>query len=405
MINEGEKESKLPLLPLAILGTGLLGIGIAVGSYGAYVTILISHGITPAAAGFGMTLYLFGQLVMVLPMDMLTRRYGSAHVAAIGFVIAGVGAAVGGFLDLTVVYLSRTLLGFGTGAAFLASVKYVGHRSSNGSRSLAQGIIGAMFTLGIVFGLAVGTTILNQYGTLTFALFTAVVTTTPAIIVPRLRTVPKGNVRRLKAYFMPLRSPSSIVLGLANMASFGLLIVATTWYAEVLATEPMLPTFLILIGFSLTTVLGRFGGGWLARIFNERVAVTLTLALLCMLLGGTAISLIFDASILLGMILIASGAGFGLPFGPLFSLAFSNLSDDPGITLTAMIAVGNAGALAYPWLIGWTSVMTGSYAVGFIIMALTVALVVVLWLQTIGVTDTTESPSSEADATNGQSQG
>jgi len=46
-----------------------------------------------------------------------------------------------------------------------------------------------------------------------------------------------------------------------------------------------------------------------------------------------------------------TGFGFGIPFGPLFSLAFSELADDPGVTLSGMLLVGNGGALAYPWLV------------------------------------------------------
>lgn len=382
---ESGGDTGLPLAALATLGTGLFGLGAAVGSYGAFVSALIARGVAPDAAGFGMTIFLFGQFAAVLPADVLTRRYGPARVAAGGFVLGGVGAAVGGTLDLTTVYLSRSLVGLGSGVAFLASVKYAGLRTPKGSRSLAQGLLGAAFTLGLAGGLAVGPPLLARFGPGTVALGAALVTVAPVAVVPRLRAVPGGTVRRLGRYLAPLRSPSSLALGAANMASFGLLIVATTWYADVLATEPALPATAILVGFSLATVLGRFGGGWVARALNERAAVALTLVLLCALLGVVAAAVAFDAPVLLAAALVGTGAGFGLPFGPLFSLAFSNLGDDPGVTLVAMTATGNAGALAYPWLVGRLLTETDSYAGGFAAMALTVAVVVVFWAWTVGV--------------------
>jgi MFS family permease len=119
----------------------------------------------------------------------------------------------------------------------------------------------------------------------------------------------------VRSYLVPLRSPSGVVLGLANMVSFGLLIVATTWYGDVLATEPALPATLILIGFSLATVAGRFGG-WVARALNERAAVALTLGVLCALLGGAAAAIALDAPDLLAVALVGTGAGFGLPVRP-----------------------------------------------------------------------------------------
>ena len=379
---------------LLVLGTGLFGIGIAVGSYGTTVTALIEHGVAADTAGFGMTIYLLGQVVAALPADRLTRQIGTRRVVVGGFVLGGVGAAIGSTLDLRLVYLSRILLGVGTSAALLAGLKYAGHRTDRESRSLSQGLLGGAFTLGLAGGLVAGPPLLSRYGPVALALLAAVVTAAPAALVRRLEAVPTDPVRRVASYLAPLRSTTGIVLGLANMVSFGLLIVATTWYGDVIGTEPTLPATLILIGFSLATVGGRFGGGWIARALNERAAVALTLGLLCALLGGAAAAIVLDAPVVLGVMLVGTGAGFGLPFGPLFSLAFSNLADDAGVTLVAMMVVGNAGALVYPWLIGRFLRRTGSYTSGFLVMALSVGAVVVLLVLTVGVRSL---PTDEAD--------
>jgi DHA1 family inner membrane transport protein len=50
-----------------------------------------------------------------------------------------------------------------------------------------------------------------------------------------------------------------------------------------------------------------------------------------------------------------------------------------------MTAVGNAGALAYPWLVGRLLSETASYVPGFAVMTLTVVAVAVLWAVSIGI--------------------
>lgn len=84
---------------------------------------------------------------------------------------------------------------------------------------------------------------------------------------------------------------------------------------------------------------------------------------------------------------MATGFGFGVPFGPRFALAFSRLADDPGVTLVGMLAVGNGGALAYPWLVGRLLTATAGYAAGFAAMGATVAAIRLLWTWTVGYGD------------------
>lgn len=139
-----------------------------------------------------------------------------------------------------------------------------------------------------------------------------------------------------------------------------------------------------------------------SRALNERAAVALTLGLLCLLLGGAAAAIAIDAPLVLGVMLLGTGAGFGLPFGPLFGLAFSNLADDAGLTLVTMMVIGNAGALVYPWLIGRSLRQTGSYTSGFLLMALSVGVVVVLLVLTIGVGSLPSPSSGDADVAGGR---
>ena len=373
------REDRLPRRAMAVLGAGLFAVGVSVGGYGAYVTLLISRGVAPDAAGLGMTLFLLGQFLVVLPADRLSRSVPVAYVAALGFLLAGVGAALGSVPTRDATFLSRSLLGLGQGTAFIAAMKYVGRRTARADTATAQGLLGAMFTSGFALGLATTPWILDRFGPVVPALGAAAVAFVGAagsISLAGIRTEP---VRPIGTYLRPFVSPAGLALGLGNMATFGFLMVAGTWYTDVLATFPALPSAPTLIGFAVATVVGRLVGGVLSRRIGERATVGASLVALALLLGGIAIAIRLEAGLPLMLALMGTGLCFGVPFGPLFGLAFSELADDPGVTLVGMLAIGNLGALVYPWLVGRLLADTSSYAAGFTALALTVAVVWTLW--------------------------
>ncbi|MBZ6496922.1 MFS transporter [Natrinema longum] len=379
----GVESRTVPWKAIGEIGLGLFGLGLAVGGYGAYVSALIVRGVSPGAAGFGMSLFLLGQLLVVVPADRLTRTVPVERVATLGFVVAGIGIAIGGVVTLETTYVSRLLLGLGQGAAFVGGMKYVGLRTTGADTATAQGMLGALFTLGLACGLAVGSVAVSTLGPTVPAVLAAIVVLSGSALTSRLPAVSANAKTALRAYLDPFTSASGLALGLGNMATFGFLMVASTWYTELLAGVA-LPAIAVLVGFALTTVLGRGLGGWLSRSVGEQATVAGTLLGLALVLVGVAVAIATDSRAGIGIGLVLTGFGFGIPFGPLFSLAFSELADDPGVTLSGMLLVGNGGALAYPWLVGRLLAATESYAAGFGAMGLTVAAVWVLWGLTIG---------------------
>ncbi|SFK89272.1 Predicted arabinose efflux permease, MFS family [Halogranum rubrum] len=375
----------VPWQAVASLGTGLFGLGLAVGAYGAVVPLLIESGVSPDAAGFGMTVYLFGQLLAVLPADYLARTWPVHRVAAGGFVLGALGTALGATLTLSAVYLSRLLLGLGMGVAFVACMTYGGLRTSGSATATTQGALGALFTLGLAAGVALGPDAVELAGPAGPVAVAVVLALVGGAVTLRIRPVGDRPLLSLGRYLAPFRSATGMTLGLGNMAAFGFLIVATTWYSDVLAGVQGAPTLAVLTGFSLATVFGRVGGGLLAGRLGESTAAFCSLVVLAVTLAGVTVGLVTGGRTLLLASLVATGAGFGLPFGPLFSLAFANLGDEPGVTLVGMTAVGNAGALAYPWLVGRLLSETASYVPGFAVMTVTVVGVAVLWSVSLGV--------------------
>lgn len=373
----------LPERALAVFGVGLLGMGLAVGSYGASVARLLDRGVAPGVAGLGMTLFLLGQLVVVAPADRLTRTRRSAWVAAVGLLAGAVASLLSTGRTVETTLAARALLGLGQGAAFVGAMKHVGKRTPDDLVSTAQGLLGALFTLGLAAALAVAPVAFGSIGVGISMAATAAVVGFGVLGTPLLPDSGTESPVPARAYFAPLLSPVGLALGLGNMATFGFLMVATTWYEAALDGVAGVPTTVVLLVFAATTVVGRALGGMLAARVGDRTVVRHSLLGLAVVLAGMAAGVNYGAPVVLIVAVAGTGLGFSVPFGPLFALAFSNLADDAGVTLVAMLAVGNAGALAYPWLVGELVARLGTYAVGFAAMAATVLAIWALWLYAI----------------------
>ena len=373
----------LPKRAVAVLGTGLFGMGLSVGGFGTYVTELVVRGIAPSVAGFGSTLFLFGQFAVVWPADLFSRRWSIRLVVAGGLGLGGVGTALGGALTLPIALGGRLLLGIGMGATFLMSMTYAGLRADDGDVAQTQGLLGATFTLGLALGIAVTPQAVASVGPALPAVAAAVPVAVSMLLVPTLRSTEPRDHRPFGAYVDAFRNPTGVALGLANAASYGLLIVATTWYTGILSRVPELPTTLVLVGFATATFLGRTYSGWLTTITTRRRAVEAGLIFLAGALGAVTVALWLQIPVLLAVALVLTGAGFGLPFGPLSSLAFANIGADAGVLLVGMTAIGNIVALAYPWLVGQLLEATAGYTVGFVLLSLSTVAVVAVWRRAI----------------------
>lgn len=372
----------VPIRPVVVLATGLFGIGAAVGGYGTYVTALVARGVDPAVAGGGMSLFLLGQVLVVLPADRLTRSWSPVSVAAVGFLVGALGAAFGGWLSVPAALASRTLLGFGQAIAFIGAMKVVARRTRGADTATAQGLLGAGFTLGFAVGMAT-TPLLFDVNPAVPALAAGAAIVVGLVGAAAFETVGIEPVQPLAAYLDAVRSPMAVMLGLGNMAAFGFMMVAGTWYSELLASIEAVATTSALVGFALATVVGRSVGGFAARQIGAVRTVGWSLAALAVFLGVIAVAVAANATLVLLAGVVLTGLAFGMPFGPLFSLAFTELSPDAGVTLVGMLAIGNLGALIFPWLVGRLLAATASFAPGFLVMALTVVLITVGWSLTI----------------------
>lgn len=358
-------------------------MGLAVGGFGTYVSELVTRGVAPGIAGLGATLFLFAQFAIVWPTDAVARLSSVRFAAAAGLALGAVGTALGGVLFVPVALGGRFVLGLGMGASFLSAMTYAGLCVAEEHIARMQGLLGATFTLGLAVGIAGTPRAVAQFGPIPPALVAAVPVAVATALTPSLSPVEGRAYRPLGAYVKAFRTPVGIGLGLANGASYGLLIVATTWYTDVLARIPAMPVTLVLTGFAVATFLGRTYSGRLGAVMTRSRAVEAGLVFLAASLGLVAIALSVGAQSLLAVALVLTGLGFGLPFGPLFSLAFGRVGADAGVLLVGMTAIGNAVAIAYPWLVGQLLEATASYVAGFVLMSLSTVAVIAVWRTTL----------------------
>jgi len=374
---------------VAVLGVGMFGMGAAVGSYGAYVPLLVAGGVSPADAGLGMSLMLLLQFLVAVPADRLTRSVPPTTVATAGFLVCGAGAAFGGLPTLEAALVSRSLVGVGLGAAFVAATKYVGRRTEGTDAATARAALGALFTLGFAVSLPLSPALVDRFGPVAPALFDAVVVLLGALGTLGLRRLPLEVPRPVSFYVRPVVSGVGLALGLVYAVAFGFVVVAATWYAAVLGdvTPPAItPAFVtpifvtsVLVGFAVATVVGRLLGTRTTRRLGPGETVGASLAGLAVLFALAIAALLVDAPLLLAGALAASGLGFGLLVDPVFDLALTTLSADAGVTLTGVVGVGAVGASVFPWLVGWLRAASASYAAGFASLALATVVVWGLW--------------------------
>jgi nitrate/nitrite transporter NarK len=144
------------------------------------------------------------------------------------------------------------------------------------------------------------------------------------------------------------------LLGLMQMASFGLMIVVGTWITVLLKTALQMPLKTAGVMGSMVVLLGivsRPAGGWLA----ERVPVR-TLVRGSLLLNAAACFLLASgrSAGLTWIAIVALGAGCGLPYAAVFNRA------------AALVPAGAGAAMGLVNMVGIVMILVGAPAVGYL---------------------------------------
>jgi MFS transporter, NNP family, nitrate/nitrite transporter len=129
-------------------------------------------------------------------------------------------------------------------------------------------------------------------------------------------------------------------------------------------------------GFALLAVLARPVGGWLSdRIGAERV---LRISFTAMIALGIVLALTYKHIVPLTITCLTSAIALGLGTGAVFKLVAHWFPDDVGPVTGVVGAAGGLGGFFPPLLMAIVKSLTGSYALGFILLAAVAAMCLIV---------------------------
>jgi len=324
-------------------------------------------GFSQALAGFLTTGIFATHAAMQIPGGHLVDRFGSRSIliGALAWVVIGnIGLAFSGAYWQLLAW--KIFTGIGSGTCFVAGARYT-HEALAGPRlHLAQGLYGGSILLGSGFVILVVPHIYTFAGWRGAFLTSAAAGALAWIfwIVRAPRVLPAAH--RGVPFWSMLASPELWLLGLMQMASFGVAIVVGAWIVSLLGSTFGMPLVKAGLVGSLVLLLGigtRPLGGALRHHVPVRtllVASFLMNAAGCWTLGsgGHSLALAITAALLLG-------TGCGLPYAALFTRAAALY---PGRAASAMglvnmlgIVMILAGAPLMGQLADWTGSLQSSF--------------------------------------------
>jgi nitrate/nitrite transporter NarK len=327
-------------------------------------------GFDQTAAGLLTTGVFLSHALFQTPGGRLADRFGPVRVmsAALAWVTAAnLGLAFAGAYWQLLGW--KIFAGFGTAACFTAGARHIVAQYKGRELHLAQGFYGGSIVLGSGFVLFAVPRLLSAFGWRAAFIGSAI----PAIAVwvwwmaaaPQTPHVasPAGGLGKM------MRHGELWLLGLTQMASFGLVIVVGSWittllkntFQMTLQTAGLLGSVVLLLG-----MISRPLGGWLARRAppGKLIAASLALnAVACAALARAPSPALAFAAIL------AMGVGCGLPYAATFNRAAALYPASPGAAMGLVNTIGISmiliGAPAVGYLADWTGQFRASfYALG-----------------------------------------
>ncbi|MBN9657346.1 MAG: MFS transporter [Acidobacteria bacterium] len=325
-------------------------------------------GFDNASAGLLTTGIFLTHALMQIPGGRLADRFGPVRVLtfALAWVaLANLAIAFAGSYWLLLFW--KAFAGVGTGACFTAGARYIVSSFEGRDLHVAQGFFGGSVVLGSGFVLFAIPQLLGAFGWrggfAGSAIVAAVVWVGWSFSAPPAasRAHASGSLSEM------LRSRQLWLLGLIQMASFGLVIVVGTWITTLLKTAYQLPLKQAGLMGSTVLLLGivsRPLGGWL--LHRMRIRILVRYALLANAAACGALAWGHSMELTLAAIIVL-GVGCGLPYAGLFNRAAALFPGRAGAAMGLVNMVGIlmilAGAPAVGYLADWTGQFRSSFLV------------------------------------------
>jgi len=321
-----------------------------------------------------------------IPGGFLADKFGTRRLLVIALAVVALGnlllSLAGGYQQLL---FWKVFVGLGTGASFVTGARYVADMFAGPRLDLAQGFYGASILLGSGFVIYVIPLLSSDFGWRGAFLCTAGLAAIAAAVWAWLAPAAPQKSHP-PARLAPMLGHSQLwLLGLVQMASFGLVVVIGVWITTYLSRSFRLTTPEAGKIGSLVLVLGvasRPLGGILARRWGARVTLRIGLALnivACLLFGLGGASLALSS---LGVLLL--GIGCGLPYAGIFNRAAALFPARAGAAMGLVNMLGIVMVLTAPPLIGQVVDWSGSFQSSFVALAAFTSAVLV---STLGIRD------------------
>ena len=331
------------------------------------ISALRAHfGFDQASAGLLTTGIFLTHAIMQIPGGRLADRFGAVRImtAALAWVaIANIAIAFAGAYWQLLFW--KLFAGIGTGACFTSGAKYIVGQFKGRELHVAQGFYGGSIVVGSGFVLFAVPRLLSAFGWRGAFIGSAI--PAAAVWVWWMAAAPR-SVRAVPAagsFGDILRHRELWLLGVTQMASFGLVIVVGSWITTLLKTGfgmPLQTAGLIGSVVLLLGIVSRPLGGLLAHRApaGKLIAASLALnAVACAALAQAA-----SPTLAFGAIL-ALGIGCGVPYAATFNRAAALHPASPGAAMGLVNMVGSIMILAGAPAVGYLADWTGEFRAGF----------------------------------------
>jgi nitrate/nitrite transporter NarK len=329
---------------------------------------------TKAMFGFLTTAIFSTHAIMQIPGGFLADKFGAKRIIVVALIIVSIGNFGIALSDnYTQLLAWKFFVGLGTGASFVAGARYIYQCIPAEKLLVYQGYYGASVLLGSGFVIFVVPMVADHYQAwpptfLLTASLAALVCVTILFAAPN----PPDKSHPPTSLLKMLSNGQLWLLGLVQMASFGLVIVISSWVTTMLK-ENFIGRDKLLISFiaSLALLLGIFtrplGGKLLAKIGVRQLIITS----LILNAAGCFIIAAFKDQLLADVIaIILLGIGCGLPYSGLFNRAAFIFPGRAGAAMGLVNMLGIVFILVAAPLVGNITDRTGNFNVAFISMGI-----------------------------------
>jgi nitrate/nitrite transporter NarK len=331
-------------------------------------SLMKEFGFSMAMAGFLTTAIFLPHAVMQIPGGHMADFFGSRNVIAIALVPVCIGNfAIAFASSYWQLFFWKIFIGLGTGVCFVAGAHYISAAYPGAKARWAQGCYGGSILLGSGFVIFAIPRFAKAFGWQSGFLATAIIasiafilwaTVAPSVTQKRQAPISFGGM---------IADPRLWRLGLVQMASFGLVIVVSTWITTFLQRNLFFDAGAAGSFGSLALLLGivmRPLGGMLLSRMNVRLLLCFSLSLSAA--GCFALALARSSIALTVLGIITIGVGCGLPYSAIFTRAADLFPSRAGAAMGLVNMLGCIMILSAPPLIGALAAWSRSFQSSFL---------------------------------------